>query len=185
MTPKQKIRREILEIRSKMTDFERKRGDVLITERLLGHQWFYRAKRVLIFVSYGDEIDTTGLIEEALRMEKEVYVPKVEGEEIRFYKITSLDELEVGYKGIREPSGTGKWYEYSDEGCDDSVLIMPGVAFDLLNHRIGYGKGFYDRFLQDKEALRLKSIAIGYACQRVEAIEATEFDLNPYQVILV
>lgn len=185
MTPKQMIRREVLEKRANMSEQERKRGDILITERLLGHQWFYRAGKLLIFVSYGDEIDTTALIEEAIRMGKEVYVPKVEGENIRFYQILSLDQLEDGYKGIREPKGDEKMYEYDPEDCENTLLIMPGVAFDPMKHRIGYGKGFYDRFLQDKEALRIKSIAIGYACQLVECIEASEFDLNPYQVILV
>ena len=185
MTPKQMIRREILNKRAHMTDKERERGNVLITERLLGHQWFYRAQKVLTFVSYGDEIDTTALIEEAIRMEKEVYVPKVEGEVIRFYRISSLNELDEGYKGIREPSGKEQLYEYDPQECDKTILIMPGVAFDPMKHRIGYGKGFYDRFLQDKEELRLKSIAIGYSCQLVEEIEPSEFDLNPYQVILV
>ena len=185
MTPKQMIRRQVLYKRSQMTEKERERGDILITERLLGHQWFYRAQKVLTFVSYGDEIDTTALIEEALRMGKEVYVPKVEGEVIRFYRISSLNELEDGYKGIKEPSGNEPLYEYDPEECDKTILIMPGVAFDQLKHRIGYGKGFYDRFLQDKEALRLKSVAIGYSCQLVDKIESSEYDINPYQVILV
>jgi 5-formyltetrahydrofolate cyclo-ligase len=65
------------------------------------------------------------------------------------------------------------------------LLLMPGVAFDVYGNRMGYGKGFYDRFLRDKELLQTFSIAIGYKCQRVDFIPVEEHDLKSYQVILV
>jgi len=63
-------------------------------------------------------------------------------------------------------------------------MLMPGVAFDGMRNRIGYGKGFYDRYLFDKPALQLRTIAIGFKCQKVEAIPANDNDIKPYQVIL-
>lgn len=60
-------------------------------------------------------------------------------------------------------------------------MIMPGVAFDVRRNRIGYGKGFYDRYLADKEGLH--TIAIGFDCQMVPEIEAGEKDIKPMQVI--
>ena len=62
-------------------------------------------------------------------------------------------------------------------------MIMPGVAFDAGRNRIGYGKGFYDKYLQDKEALQLRTIAIGFGCQMIDAIPAEENDIRPCQVI--
>ena len=61
---------------------------------------------------------------------------------------------------------------------------MPGVAFDKQRNRIGYGKGFYDRYLADKEKLQLRTIAIGFQCQLVEAALSDRNDIKPYQVIL-
>ena len=56
---------------------------------------------------------------------------------------------------------------------------------NLYKNRLGYGKGYYDRFLSDKELLQLRSIAVGYRCQAVEELPVEEHDIRPYQVILV
>ena len=71
------------------------------------------------------------------------------------------------------------------ETAEKILMLMPGVAFDKKRHRIGYGKGFYDRYLAGKEALQLRTIAVGFQCQMVEEIPAEELDIKPYQVICV
>ena len=124
------------------------------------------------------------IISEALRMGKRVYLPKVEGEEMQFYKIEFPEELEEGYRGIPEPAGSSEQYRYCEEEADRTLMIMPGVAFDPYRNRIGYGKGFYDRFLADKEALKIRTIAVGFQCQMVEEIPQDLNDIRPYQVIL-
>jgi 5-formyltetrahydrofolate cyclo-ligase len=103
-------------------------------------------------------------------------------EVISFYQIHSFDELEPGYRKIPEPSGSTKKYTF-DPSDQDVLLLMPGVAFDPVGRRLGYGKGFYDRFLFGKEELRLRSIAIGFACQRTEEIPEESRDIRPYQII--
>ena len=90
---KKKLRREVLARRAALTEPERERGNLLITERILGHQWYYLSDTILGFVSYGSEICTTEILENALQDGKRVYVPKVEGQEMRFYRIQSLAEL--------------------------------------------------------------------------------------------
>ena len=90
-----------------------------------------------------------------------------------------------GYKGIFEPDGTTECFDYEKYKERRMLLLMPGVAFDIYGNRMGYGKGFYDRFMKDKEILQTFSIAIGYKCQRVDFIPVEEHDLKPYQVILV
>ena len=94
-----------------------------------------------------------------------------------------MDELVAGYKGIPEPKGDSEEYVYPMEG--NTLLLMPGVAFDPFGNRMGYGGGFYDRFLADKEDLRLCSIAVGFQCQMVEQIPVEAHDVKPYQIICV
>ncbi len=180
---KSEIRKMILNKRDNLSERERGMASMMLTERILGHQWFYRARDILCFVNYGSEISTEEIISEALRMGKRVFVPKVEGEEMAFYGITSMADLESGYKGIREPKGNTEKYEYRSHEAVNTLLIMPGVAFDQYRNRIGYGKGFYDRFLADKEELRNHSIAVGFRCQLVEELPAEDTDIKPYQVI--
>ena len=103
---------------------------------------------------------------------------------MQFYKIASLEELTEGYRGIPEPDGSSEQYCYCEEEADHTLMIMPGVAFDPYRNRIGYGKGFYDRFLADKEALKIRTIAVGFQCQLVEEIPQDLNDIRPYQVIL-
>ena len=182
---KKKLRREILARRDALTKEERERGKFLITERILGHQWYYLSDTILGFVSYGSEICTTEILETALQDGKCVYVPKVEGREMQFYRIRSLTELKEGYKGIPEPEGNTERYVFAPETADKCLLLMPGSVFDPLGNRMGYGAGFYDRYLADKEALRLRSIGIGFRCQLATTVPTEETDRKPYQVILV
>ena len=182
-----RIRRAALRARDALSSDERRRGSLLMTERILGHQWFYCSDIFLCFVSFGSEIDTHELILEAIRLGKKVFVPKVtnvsEISEMNFYRVTDLSELEEGYKGIPEPAGLSEKYEYAAEDAHRTLLLMPGAAFDGFRNRLGYGKGFYDSFLADKEALWLRTIAVGFRCQMVEEIPAREGDIKPCQVI--
>lgn len=181
---KKSLRKEVLQIRDALDEKAQLRAEILITERLLGHQWFYGSDQILCFASYGSEIRTGQILEEAVRKGKKVFLPKVEGNDMCFY-LSKLSDCVPGYHGIYEPSGITEKYAYSEETAKRTLLIMPGVAFDPYRNRLGYGKGFYDRFLKDKPGLWIRSIAIGHACQKVEEIPTDEQDIKPYQVILV
>lgn len=184
---RQEIRRTTLKQRDDLSSIERQRASLLMTERILGHQWFYCSEIFLCFVSYGSEIDTHELLAEALRLHKKVYVPKVIQDSknplMCFYRLETMSELTEGYKGIPEPAGTTEEYIYREEDAERTILLMPGAAFDGYRNRLGYGKGFYDIFLADKEALRLRSIAVGFRCQMVEKILEREGDVKPYQIL--
>lgn len=185
---KKELRREILKRREALSVQERERASTLLAERIIGHQWFYRAEVLLGFVNYGSEISTVEILSEALKHGKKVYVPRVEGEDLIFYRIFSMEDLIPGYKGIPEPAGDTERYQYRVKEqalLEKTLLLMPGVAFDPMRNRMGYGKGFYDRFLADKEELQIYSIAVGYQCQMVEQVPASEHDIKPYQVICV
>lgn len=189
---KKKIRAQVLKLREALSHEERERAAVLLTERLLGHQWFYCSDTLLAFAGYGSEIDTGELIDEALGQGKKVYLPRVMTEglqgkvpEMEFFRIYCREELQPGYRGIPEPSCEGERYVYGEGETSRVLMLMPGVAFDAYKNRIGYGKGFYDRYLADKEDLRLRTIGIGFQCQLVEKLPRGENDVAPYQVICV
>ncbi|MDE5893664.1 MAG: hypothetical protein K2H45_12145 [Acetatifactor sp.] len=223
---KKRIRHKMLTCRDALTEQEQQRASCLITERLLGHQWFYRAESLLCYVSYGSELDTRELIGEALRQGKQVYVPRVrENRRMDFFRIGALEELQPGFHGILEPPESAPIYMQSQSkaGEDDRavpgsvnpsrqegqvLMLMPGVAFDLLGNRLGYGGGYYDRYLaahpqfqtrlsqrdiDSSEAIgdvlecsaQAYTIAIGHNCQLVEALPIEETDRRPCQVILV
>lgn len=182
---KKELRRELLKKRDSLSPKEQERARVLITERLLGHQWFCGSDILLGFVSFGSEIGTGDLLEEARRKGKKVYVPRVEGEDMVFYRYEGAAELTEGYRGILEPAGREERYAYDPEQAGRTLILMPGVGFDPFRNRLGYGKGFYDRFLSDKEGLQLRSIAIGHSCQMVERLPQEEHDVRPYQVLCV
>ena len=182
METKSQIRKQVLALRDTLTPVLRTRSGVLITERILGHQWYYKAEELLLFVSYGSEINTMEIMKDAFRQKKTVYVPKVEGDVIEFYSITSRDDLKEGFKGILEPeSDKKKRFNYNEEKTDHVLMIMPGVAFDPVRNRIGYGKGYYDKYLSDKN--NLHTIGIGFDCQMVSAIKTEQTDIKPMQVI--
>lgn len=182
---KKKIRKEMLIKRSDIPIEQRKMANMVIADRIIGHQWFYRAEVLLGFVNYDTEISTMDILSEALKKGKKLFLPKIEEENMYFYRVNSLSELSKGYKGILEPKGNTEKFDYFIYKECRLLILMPGVAFDIYGNRMGYGKGFYDRFLADKELLRTYSIGIGYKCQQVEQLPVDEFDIKPYQVILV
>ncbi len=184
---REEIRRQAIMRRDLLSGEERARGSLLMTERILGHQLFYMSDIFLCFVSFGSEIETRDLIKEALRQGKKVFAPKVtrlsDSPQMRFYRVCDPGELSAGYRGIMEPSGTSEEYLYRVDEAEKTMILMPGAAFDRRRNRLGYGKGFYDRFLADREILKLRSVAVGFSCQMVDSIPEREGDVRPSQVL--
>ena len=180
---KTEIRRRILKRRDGLGPEERKRSEILITERILGHQWYYGAGELLVFISYGSEVDTAPIWEEARRQGKKVYAPCVLDGRMEFYRMEGRADLRPGYRGILEPAEPEKRekFVFSQDREKNTLMLMPGVAFDVFRGRLGYGRGFYDRYLADKAALR--TIAIGYSCQMVDKLPTEDTDIRPMQVI--
>ena len=111
-----------------------------ITETVINHPLFLEATDIYCYANYNGETGTLAIMEEAWKLGKSVWFPRVEGGEMNFYLVEQKEDLRPGAYGILEPTG-----EYKADGYD-GLLIMPGVAFDEECHRIGYGGGFYDRF---------------------------------------
>ena len=177
-TKKREIRTKILRQRESLSAEARKKGDILLTERILGHQWFYRSEYFLCNVNYGSEISTRDILTEALKAGKKVYVPKVLADkepEMAFFRIDALEDLITGYKGIPEPAGDTEIYSYTPDRAEQSLMLMPGVAFDKTHHRVGYGGGFYDRYLE-KPNTHYK-VALAFDFQVLEAVPYEPHDI--------
>ncbi len=127
-----------------------------ITEKLLSSMSYKYCNDILLYFSKGDEVDTSAIFEKAISDGKNVYFPKTYANGImKFFKISSLSELIPAKFGLNEPDGTTSEY---DGSCSTGLCIVPGLCFDRFGFRIGYGKGYYDRFLSS-----FKGIAAGLA----------------------
>ncbi len=101
------------------------------------------SSQILLYASMDDEISTWEIAKKALADGKKLLYPKCEGEhEMSFYYASSIEELKSGMFGIPEPTG-GEVYRPNN----GDVCIVPGLAYDKYGYRLGYGRGFYDRFL--------------------------------------
>jgi 5-formyltetrahydrofolate cyclo-ligase len=125
----------------------------IISENVLKSDIYAGAKNIGIYVSFGDEVSTTKLISQSLLDKKNVFVPAVEKREINFYTINNLEDLcSTGAFGIPEPV-ISKEKLVNPENID--LLIVPGICFDLAGNRLGYGKGFYDKFMTGLNAIKI------------------------------
>lgn len=124
---------------------------------------------------YNHEVVTEYLIKEAWKAGKEVAVPKVVGKDMVFYKLTDFARLEPGYFGIPEPV-SGEIVNWSK-----ALMIMPGVAFDRANHRVGYGGGFYDRYLEKHP--QLERVAIAFSFQMLPEVPTEPTDICPQIIV--
>lgn len=171
------IRKQMKQLRADMTRTERFEKSMQIFEQLITVPEFKRADKIYTYVSMDNEIDTIMLIDYSLSLEKRVFVPRVSGRDMEFYEISDISELSPGYMGIYEPDINGKEPDYSKSG----FMCMPGLAFDRSYNRIGYGGGFYDRYLSVEN--KLYKAALAYEAQLLESIPAQDSDVRPDMIV--
>ena len=145
---KDRLRKKFREIRCAYSEEQKRKFDSQILRRLISLYQYKTASLILTYVSKDIEVDTIMLIEKALSDGKRVAAPKcVAGtRKMDFYYINSLDDLEKSTFGVLEPivDRCEKVVDFSNGFC-----IVPGMSFDVRGFRLGYGKGYYDRFLSD------------------------------------
>lgn len=216
---KKRIRLAALAGRDRLTVMQRKNYSAEIVKRVAALADYRDADALLVYVSFRSEVDTFPLIEQAFSDGKAVFVPKVMEKEMAFYRIFSLADLSSGYRGILEPLGGCSYDEWrvdlesQSSGCPQenllkvggtqecgsaalsAIICMPGVAFDRARHRIGYGGGFYDRFLSKMAETRAKAAgkaqlqiklttaALAFGCQIFETIPWEAHDICPERII--
>lgn len=171
------------ELRSRIRTLKRAMTETQITEKsrtladLFLRSIHYRdAKTIYGYVSYNQEVRTLPILEQALQDGKHVALAKCYGDELRFIRVPDLSGLSNSPCGIPEPLADGP------EGDDETALVlMPGLAFDARGHRVGYGKGYYDKFLAREP--HHPTVALCFDFQMLDAIGHDPHDV-PVDLVL-
>ena len=167
---KKELRRTIRERKRAMTEAEIQERSQKLGELFLASEPYRKAKTIYGYLPYNQEVRTVHMLEQALRDGKQVAVPKVYGDEMRFIYLQDMSLVEKGYAGIPEPIADGP---VADDAT--ALVLMPGLAFDPEGHRIGYGGGFYDKFLSREP--QHPTLALCYEFQMLAKLETEEHDI--------
>lgn len=168
---KEEVRKNMRARRKALKPEEREVFQKQAQKNLLSLQEFRQAEWIFPFVSCGTEIDTVALIQAVLAEGKHhLAAPRVRGEEMDFVLLHSIQDLVPGAMQILEP--TGSQIVTANEG----LMLMPGLAFDLQGNRVGYGAGYYDRYLENYDSSKLVKVAYAFDFQIVDYIQAEEHD---------
>lgn len=165
---KPSLRRMVSQLKARMTDSEKQRQANAVFTQIEQLQEFGAAEDVAVYWSLNDEIDTSRFIEKWYN-KKRIWLPVVVGDDLIFRQYTGIGNMRKGAFGILEPSGP----ELNDIASIE-VIIVPGVAFDLQNNRMGRGRGFYDRALQQSGAFK---IGVAFNCQIFKQIPTIGTDI--------
>lgn len=167
---KQELRQAIRARKQAMTEEDILRRSEILAEKFARSNAYRTAKTIYGYLPYNQEVRTVPMLRRALEEGKRVAVPKVYGDDMKFIYLDDLSQVAKGYAGIPEPVADGPVAQ--DE---TALVLMPGLAFDRAGHRIGYGGGFYDKFLAREP--HHPTVALCYDFQVMDRLETEEFDI--------
>ena len=150
---KKQIRKELIEKRKNIPKDKKAIYDKEISHKIIQSNYFKNAEQVLIFASVGDEFDTRFIIKKCRMEQKNVFYPlciDTQGD-MKFLKVDSVDDLQIGMYNIPEPKQDCEEYVPKE----NDLIIVPCLSVDKDGYRIGYGKGYYDRFLKDFDGVSI------------------------------
>ncbi len=173
---KQELRRTIRERKRAMTEEEIVERSNALAEKFYNSPAYQAASTIYGYLPYNQEVRTVPMLQRALDDGKRVAVPKVYGDEMRFIYLEDLTQVSKGYAGIPEPIADAPVAE-----DQRALVLMPGLAFDPQGHRIGYGGGFYDKFLAKEP--HHPTLALCYEFQMQVHLDTEEFDI-PVDTVL-
>lgn len=167
------FRKEILQKRNSLSISQITRKSKLIQEKIIERMEFIESKSIGIYLPIGSEVRTNDIIKSAMKSEKTVLLPRIIINDLHYFTVDEndldQDSFDINRFGIKEPKKTKMKLDFID------LLIVPGIVFDSHGYRIGYGRGYYDRFMAKKKFS--KSIGLAYDLQVVKSpIPKSEFD---------
>ena len=167
---KKELRRQIRELKRAMTSEQIDAASARLGELFLNCPQYKQAKTIYGYLPYNQEVRTVPMLEQAMKEGKRVAVPKCYGDEMRFIYMDDLSKVEKGYANIPEPIA-------DDPVADDktALVLMPGMAFTKDGKRMGYGGGFYDKFLASEPDH--PTVALCYDFQMVEDLPTEDYDI--------
>ena len=167
---KQELRARIRTLKRAMTEEQITEKSEKLAQLFLSSALYKEAKTVYGYLPYNQEVRTVPMLEQALRDGKRVAVPKVYGDTMRFIYMDDLSAVAKGYAGIPEPVAD---FPVADD--PQALVLMPGLAFDPQGHRLGYGGGFYDKFLADEPGH--PTLALCFDFQMLDHLETESYDI--------
>ena len=173
---KKELRRTIRERKRAMTEEEIVSRSEKLGQLFAQSEAYKAARTIYGYLPYNQEVRTVPMLEQALKDGKRVAVPKVYGDEMKFLYLDNLSLVDKGYAGIPEPIADGP---VADD--ETALVLMPGLAFDPQGHRIGYGGGFYDKFLAAEP--NHPTLALCYEFQMLPRLDTEEHDI-PVDTVL-
>lgn len=173
---KKELRNCIRQQKRAMTEQQIEQKSRTLGQLLLETELYRNTKTIYGYLPYNQEVRTVPMLERALRDGKRVAVPKVYGDEMRFIYLTDLSLVATGYAGIPEPIADAPVAQ-----DPTALVLMPGLAFDADGNRMGYGGGFYDRFLQSEP--NHPTLALCYDFQILPKIPVQEHDVPVDKVL--
>ena len=175
-TSKNELRKLILQSRDEM-DFEKANSlSEKATENVIHSDLFQKAKNIMVFASFRSEIDTHEIMKAIFAEGKKLYLPLClkKTNEIVCCLVSSLDDLETSDYGISEPK---KETLFIGDCRDLDLIIVPGAAFDVKGHRIGYGAGYYDRLLS-RPGMKAINLGLCFDLQIVPVVPNSPYDVS-------
>lgn len=173
---KQELRAHIRQLKRAMTEEEIQAASQRLGVLFAASEAYRQAKTIYGYLPYNQEVRTTQMLQKALEDGKRIAVPKCCGDEMRFIYLEDLSQVEKGYCGIPEPIADGP---IADDPT--ALVLMPGLAFTKDGARMGYGGGFYDKFLAAEP--NHPTLALCYAFQMVEHLDTEAHDI-PVDTVL-
>ncbi len=171
---KKGIRAQLLTMRKNIDEKESCQKSKKIVEHFLSTSLYHNSKHILLYYPKGREVDTKEIITKAIEDKKHVLLPKLQNNKIEVGEITNqVTDLVMGKYGILEP-------KKSPTKVQPDVIVVPGVGFDLRGNRVGYGQGYYDKFLQNTSAIR---VGLAYRFQVVEEMPLDTHDVPMNYII--
>lgn len=174
---KNTLRKEIDNKLNSLGHINRSNYSDSISTNLFNSEIYRSADEIFIYISFKNEVITEKIIQKAISQRKKVFAPVIDGKEMNFYRVESLEGLIINKYGIKEPSRELP-PEYPGK---NSLFILPGVAFTEKGERLGRGGGFYDRYL-DKNMVD-NSIALAFEDQIVKNIVTEPWDKGVNYII--
>jgi 5-formyltetrahydrofolate cyclo-ligase len=181
---KKQLRREQIAMRDGIAPEQRKQWSEEIAEGVFDWKPFRDADTVLSYASFRSEVDTDAVNRRVLDEGKKLYLPKTNPatHQMSFFRVQTMKELVFGYQGIREPSGAGIPFEEEPEYKQNVIMLMPGVAFDSDLFRLGYGGGYYDRYLAEYGDRIRHTCMLAYDVQKVKQTRPGQYDIRPERI---
>jgi 5-formyltetrahydrofolate cyclo-ligase len=180
ITLKKQTRKRMLQQRDALSPAIRSRYSDAICRRVLGDESWRSARTVMLYCCFKSEVNIQLLVEQALHQKKHVLFPALDGNPRAIVPVpvtAARDVCEEGPYGIAQPPITSRM----PAGVPIDCMIVPGIAFDRHGGRIGYGKGYYDRFIEcHRTAMR---IGVAFSCQVEETVAQAGHDIPMHKIV--